>query len=77
VGNDAVEQKFLQNVGTLKTVILQIKQVPAGDSVGYGRRFMAKQPVSVATLPVGYADGIRRAWGNGKGYVTIAAKPVY
>lgn len=71
VGNDAVEQKFLQNVGTLKTVILQIKQVPAGDSVGYGRRFMAKQPVSVATLPVGYADGIRRAWGNGKGYVTI------
>lgn len=71
VGNDAVEQKFLQNVGTLKTVILQIKQVPAGDSVGYGRRFMAKQSVNVATLPVGYADGIRRAWGNGKGYVTI------
>jgi len=71
VGNDAVEQKSLQNVGTLKTVILQIKQVPAGDSVGYGRRFMAKQPVSVATLPVGYADGIRRTWGNGRGYVTI------
>ncbi|MFP9113015.1 bifunctional UDP-N-acetylmuramoyl-tripeptide:D-alanyl-D-alanine ligase/alanine racemase [Flavobacterium sp. RHBU_3] len=71
VGNDATEQKFLQNVGTLKTVILQIKQVPAGDSVGYGRRYMARQLVSVATLPIGYADGIRRAWGNGKGYVTI------
>jgi len=71
VGNDTTEQKFLQNVGTLKTVILQIKQVPAGDSVGYSRRFMAHQPVSVATLPIGYADGIRRAWGNGKGYVTI------
>lgn len=71
VGNDTTEQKFLQNVGTLKTVILQIKQVPAGDSVGYSRRFMARQPVSVATLPIGYADGIRRAWGNGKGYVTI------
>lgn len=71
VGNDTTEQKQLQNVGTLKTVILQIKEVPAGDSVGYGRRFMAHQPVSVATLPVGYADGIRRGWGNGKGYVTI------
>lgn len=71
VGNDTTEQKQLQNVGTLKTVILQIKQVPAGDSVGYGRRFMAHKPVSVATLPVGYADGIRRGWGNGKGYVTI------
>lgn len=71
VGNDTTEQQQLQNVGTLKTVILQIKEVPAGDSVGYGRRFMAHKPVSVATLPVGYADGIRRGWGNGKGYVTI------
>jgi Alr-MurF fusion protein len=71
VGNDSTEQQQLQNVGTLKTVILQIKEVSAGDSVGYGRRFMAHHPVRVATLPVGYADGIRRGWGNGKGYVTI------
>lgn len=74
VGNDTTEQKFLQTVGNLKTVILQIKDVPAGDSVGYSRSYMADKTVRVATLPVGYADGIRRAWGNGKGYVTINGK---
>lgn len=71
VGNDATERKSLQTVGTLKTIILQIKEVPAGDSVGYSRRFMAEEPVHIATLPIGYADGIPRAWGNGKGFVTI------
>jgi Alr-MurF fusion protein len=71
VGNDATERKSLQIVGTLKTVILQIKEVPAGDSVGYSRRFMADKSVHIATLPIGYADGIPRAWGNGKGFVNI------
>lgn len=71
VGNDATERQSLQLVGTLKTVILQIKEVPAGDSVGYGRRFMAQHTTHIATLPIGYADGIPRAWGNGKGFVTI------
>ncbi|MFP9098823.1 bifunctional UDP-N-acetylmuramoyl-tripeptide:D-alanyl-D-alanine ligase/alanine racemase [Flavobacterium sp. RHBU_24] len=71
VGNDATERQSLQLVGTLKTVILQIKEVPAGDSVGYSRRFMAQHTTSIATLPIGYADGIPRAWGNGNGFVTI------
>lgn len=71
VSNDAEEQKELENVGTLKSIISQIRTVPAGDSVGYGRRFMAQQPTRVATIPIGYADGISRGWGNGKGYVTI------
>lgn len=74
VGNDADEHSSLQNVGTLKTVILQIKEIPAGDSIGYSRRFTATQPVRTATLPVGYADGIPRAWGNEKGYVIINGK---
>ncbi len=71
VGNDAIERQSLQTVGTLKTIILQIKEVPAGDSVGYSRRFMASHTTTIATLPIGYADGIPRAWGNGKGFVTI------
>lgn len=71
VGNDATERKSLQTVGTLKTIILQIKEIPAGDSVGYSRRFMASHTTTIATLPIGYADGIPRAWGNGKGFVTI------
>jgi len=71
VGNDATERQSLENVGTLKTIILQIKQVPAGDSVGYSRRFMAMHTTTTATLPIGYADGIPRAWGNGRGFVAI------
>ncbi|MEL1242310.1 bifunctional UDP-N-acetylmuramoyl-tripeptide:D-alanyl-D-alanine ligase/alanine racemase [Flavobacterium flavipallidum] len=71
VSNDAEEQKQLENVGTLKSIISQIRVIPAGDSVGYGRRFMADQPKRIATIPIGYADGISRAWGNGVGFVTI------
>ncbi|MFL9831153.1 bifunctional UDP-N-acetylmuramoyl-tripeptide:D-alanyl-D-alanine ligase/alanine racemase [Flavobacterium sp. ST-87] len=71
VSNDENEQKELENVGTLKSIISQIRTIPAGDSVGYGRRFMADKQTKVATIPIGYADGISRAWGNGVGFVTI------
>lgn len=71
VSNDAEEQKFLQNVGTLKSVISQIHHISAGESVGYGRRFIADKPSVIATIPIGYADGIRRSWGNGVGWVNI------
>jgi alanine racemase len=39
--------------------------------VGYGRRFIASKTTKIATIPIGYADGISRHWGNGVGYVTI------
>ncbi|MEL1252866.1 bifunctional UDP-N-acetylmuramoyl-tripeptide:D-alanyl-D-alanine ligase/alanine racemase [Flavobacterium sp. DGU38] len=71
VSNDASEQKYLENVGTLKSIISQIRTIPAGDSVGYGRRFMAEKETKIATIPIGYADGISRLWGNEVGYVTI------
>lgn len=74
VSNDSEEQKSLENVGTLKSVISQIRTIPSGDSVGYGRRFIATKETKVATIPIGYADGISRAWGNGIGYVTIKNK---
>ncbi len=74
VGNDSAEMAQLQNVGTLKTIILQVKDIERGESVGYSRRFRAEFPTRIATLPVGYADGISRAWGNGKGYVVINGK---
>ncbi len=74
ISNDSEEQKFLQNVGTLKSIISQLRTIPVGDSVGYGRRFMADKPTKVATIPIGYADGISRHWGNGNGFVTIGGK---
>ena len=71
VSNDLEEQKYLENVGTLKSVISQIRTIQAGESVGYGRRFIADKPTKIATIPIGYADGISRHWGNGVGFVTI------
>lgn len=74
ISNDEEEQKFLENVGTLKSVISQIRTIETGESVGYGRRFMAEKTTKIATIPIGYADGIRRSWGNEVGYVVINGK---
>ncbi len=71
VSNDPEEQKYLENVGTLKSIISQIRTIQAGESVGYGRRFVADKTTQIATIPIGYADGISRHWGNGVGFVTI------
>ena len=71
VSNDPSEQKYLENVSTLKSIISQVRTIPGGDSVGYGRRFMAEKETKIATIPIGYADGISRLWGNQVGFVTI------
>ena len=71
VSNDPQEQRFLENVGTLKSIISQLRVINEGESVGYGRRFIAQKKATIATIPIGYADGISRHWGNGVGFVTI------
>ena len=71
VSNDSEEQKRLENVGTLKSIISQIRTIAAGESVGYGRKFIAEKQTRVATIPIGYADGISRGWGNSVGFVSI------
>jgi len=68
------EQKELQNVGTLKTIISQIKQIPRNDSIGYGRKWITHQETTIAIIPIGYADGLNRKLGNGKGKVLINNK---
>jgi len=69
--DDAEVQKQLKTVLTFKTVISRITEIEAGETVSYGRRFKAGRKSKIATLPVGYADGIRRALGNGVGKVNI------
>jgi len=71
ISNDPDEQPQLENVGTLKSIISQIRIIESGESVGYGRRFVAKRRTTIATIPIGYADGISRHWGNENGYVLI------
>ena len=74
VGNSELETKSLQNVSTLKSIISQIREVNKGESIGYSRKYRVQEKIKVATIPIGYADGIRRAWGNEKGYITINNK---
>ena len=64
-------KKQLQPVVSFKTVISQISLVENGESVGYSRRFKADKPTKIATIPVGYADGIPRLIGNEVGSVGI------
>lgn len=51
-------------VMSLKTKISHLKEISEGDSVGYGRSFIASNYTQVATLPLGYADGLRRSLSN-------------
>ncbi|MFY0675405.1 MAG: bifunctional UDP-N-acetylmuramoyl-tripeptide:D-alanyl-D-alanine ligase/alanine racemase [Bacteroidia bacterium] len=53
------------------TQISQINEVQSGESVGYSRSWMAKEDVKVATIPVGYADGLSRKLSNENGWVYI------
>lgn len=57
----------LMNIGTFKTTISQVKQIPANHSVGYGRKGIEPYTRIIAILPVGYADGLDRRFGNGVG----------
>jgi alanine racemase len=54
----------LRPVLSWKTRVLQLKELPADSSVGYGRTFVTKRKSSIATLPVGYADGFHRLLSN-------------
>lgn len=49
---------------TLASWVAEVKPCAAGDSAGYGRRFVADRDTWLATLPIGYADGVRRALTN-------------
>ncbi len=57
--------KTLQPVSTFKTVISQVRKVQKGETVGYGRSGKVENDAVIATIPVGYADGINRHLGNG------------
>lgn len=69
-------KKQLQSAVTFKTVISQISEVKQGDSIGYNRKYKAEKDTRIATIPVGYADGIPRLIGNKKGFVGIQNQKV-
>ncbi len=72
-GSGQIQSK-LKQIGTLKTTIAQIKKVPAGETIGYGRKGAAKKDISIATICIGYADGYPRTLNNEEAYVLIHGK---
>ena len=61
----------LSTVSTLKTTILQLRHVKAGDSVGYSRRTILERDSVIGAIPIGYADGLNRHLGNRHGYCLV------
>ena len=62
---DDGSQSDLIQVSTLTTSIISIKEWPAGTTIGYSRRGVCRRDSRIATIPIGYADGINRHLGNG------------
>ena len=70
-GINSRNNQTINNVSTLRTTILQIHDVKAGESVGYSRKTILERDSRIASLPIGYADGLDRLLGNRKGYCLV------
>ena len=73
--NEKIQQE-LQNVVSFKTLISQVSEIKKGESIGYNRNFIAIKDTQIATIPVGYADGVSRLMGNEKGFLWIKNKKI-
>ena len=71
---DKTTNGVLKNVAVLKTKIAQIHHLQAGETIGYGRMGKVTKPSTIATIPIGYADGFNRQLGNGNWYLIINGK---
>lgn len=70
------EESNLQNIGSLKTSITQIKKLKAGETVGYNRSYVCKEDKTIGIIPIGYADGLNRLLGNERASVYVESKKV-
>jgi len=76
VGANESEQQKMRNVSSLRTTVIQLKKIKKGETIGYNRKGRAKKDSIIAVIPIGYADGLDRRLGNGKGKVYIGGKVV-
>lgn len=74
IDGSEIVQKQLKVVNTLKATISQIKQVDKEDTVGYNRSGKIMQPKRIATINIGYADGLARKTGNARHAVSVQGK---
>ncbi len=69
-------QSQLENVSTMRSIISQIKTIPEGETIGYGRSGKAEHEMKLATVPIGYADGLSRILSDGRGHLVVAGHTV-
>ncbi len=67
--------QLMHNVATLKTTILQIRDVEANQTVGYSRRETLQNDARIAAIPIGYADGLNRRLGNRRCHCLVNGQP--
>ena len=70
-GFDPSGSMNLDQVSVLKTRISQIKKVKKGEHIGYGTDGLTKRDVTIAIVPIGYADGYGRVFGKGRGFMDL------
>ena len=70
-GIDSRDNHILNTVSMLKTTILQLRQVPKEETVGYSRKGILERDSTIAAIPIGYADGLNRHLGRGRGYCLV------
>ena len=61
----------------LKSTISQIREIQAGETIGYGRKAKALKRMKVATVAIGYADGYHRLFGNSKAFMMLNGFKAY
>ncbi|MGN1236533.1 MAG: bifunctional UDP-N-acetylmuramoyl-tripeptide:D-alanyl-D-alanine ligase/alanine racemase, partial [Bacteroidaceae bacterium] len=76
-GINPFTNKTINTVSTLKTTILQIRDVTESDTVGYSRKGVLTRPSRIAAIPIGYADGLNRHLGCGNGYCLVNGEKAY
>ncbi|MBE6287967.1 MAG: bifunctional UDP-N-acetylmuramoyl-tripeptide:D-alanyl-D-alanine ligase/alanine racemase [Mediterranea massiliensis] len=76
-GISPIDNHILNNVSTLKSTILQIRQVEQDDTVGYSRKGVLKKKSRIAAIPIGYADGLNRHLGNGRAYCLVNGQKAF
>ena len=70
-GIDPRDNRVLNTVSTLKTIILQLRHVPKDETVGYSRKGKLERDSVIAAIPIGYADGLDRHLGRGRCYCLV------
>ena len=73
-GFSTIAGEALEPVSTLRTRIVQIRTLHNGDTIGYGRNGKIEKTSRIATIPVGYADGLNRHLGNGAWEMIVGGK---